>query len=60
MDSIVSGYSTTVAGTKYLASLAESGTEYTASVSSLLGATATESNEQVAENDLNVRIRELV
>lgn len=60
LSSIVSGYSTTVGGTQYLASLEQSGSEYTASVQNLLGATATDSTEVVAENDLNVRINELV
>jgi hypothetical protein len=60
VDSIASGYSTTVAGTQYLASLDQAGTEYTASVASVLGATATESSELAAENNLNLRINELV
>jgi hypothetical protein len=60
LNAIVSGYSTTVAGTQYLASLEQSGAEYTASVQSLMGATSTQSSELAAENNLNVRINELV
>jgi hypothetical protein len=59
-DSIASGYSTTVAGTQYLASLEQSGSEYTASVANVLGATSTESSELAAENNLDVRINEIV
>jgi hypothetical protein len=60
MDSIASGYSTTVAGTQYLAILEQSGSEYTASVANVLGATSTESSELAAQNNLDVRINELV
>src|SRR5580658_7815933 len=59
VESIASGYSTTVGGTQYLASLDQSGTEYTASVANVLGATSTESSELAAENNLNLRINEL-
>jgi predicted RNase H-like HicB family nuclease len=38
----------------------ESGGEYTASVASVLGATASGSTEQAAENNLDARIDELV
>jgi hypothetical protein len=59
-SSIASGYSTTVGGTQYLATLDQSGTEYTASVSQILGATSTANSELTAENNLNLRIDELV
>jgi predicted RNase H-like HicB family nuclease len=56
----VTGYSTTVGGKQYSGSVEESGGEYTASVPSLSGATATGSSLTAAENNLNNRIDELV
>jgi hypothetical protein len=56
----VSSYSTTVHGTRYSGSVSQSGSEYTASVASLPGATATGSSTQAAENNLSARIDELV
>jgi predicted RNase H-like HicB family nuclease len=53
-------YSTTVAGTQYSGSVAESGGEYVASVTSLSGATASGSSLIAAENNLTTRIDELV
>lgn len=57
---MVSGYSTTVGGKQYSGSVAESDGTYTASVSTLSGATATGSSAQAAENNLDTRIDELV
>jgi len=57
---LVSGYSTSVAGKQYSGSVEESGGQYTASVPSLAGATASGSSIDAAENNLNNRIDELV
>jgi hypothetical protein len=54
------GYSTTVGGKQYSGSVEDSGGEYTASVPSLSGATATGSSLTAAENNLTLRIDELV
>jgi predicted RNase H-like HicB family nuclease len=54
------GFSTTVAGTQYSGSVEEFDGEYVASVSSLSGATASGSSLIEAENNLTVRIDELV
>jgi predicted RNase H-like HicB family nuclease len=59
METLVSSYSTTVAGTHYSGSVEESGGEYTASVATLAGATASGSSIEAAENNLNARIDEL-
>ncbi len=59
-EMLVSSYSTTVNGTRYSGSVVQSGSEYTASVSSLPGATATGASITAAENNLSVRIDELV
>jgi predicted RNase H-like HicB family nuclease len=59
-ETMVSDYSTTVAGTQYSGSVEESGREYTASVPNLAGATATGSSIEAAENNLDNRIDELV
>jgi predicted RNase H-like HicB family nuclease len=56
----VSSFSTTVAGTRYSGSVEQSGSEYTASVGNLTGATASGSSEAAAENNLTQRIDELV
>lgn len=58
--SLVTGYSTTVAGKQYSGSVEEADGEYTASVQNLAGATASGSSIQAAENNLNARIDELV
>jgi predicted RNase H-like HicB family nuclease len=57
---LVSSYSTTVNGTRYSGSVEQSGSEYTASVASLPGATATGTSLEAAENNLSARIDELV
>jgi predicted RNase H-like HicB family nuclease len=54
------GYSTTVGGKQYSGSVSESDGQYTASIPSLPGATATGSSLDAAENALNSRIDELV
>jgi hypothetical protein len=54
------GFSTTVAGTQYSGSVAESGGKYVASVASLSGASASGSSLISAENNLTIRIDELV
>jgi len=59
-DLQVSSYSATVGGKQYSGSVEKSGGEYTASVSSLSGATATGSSPAAAENNLTLRIDELV
>lgn len=56
----ISNYSMTVNGTQYDGSIVESGGQYTASVPNLPGATATGSSLAAAENNLNIRIDELV
>jgi hypothetical protein len=60
VNSLITGYSTTVAGTQYSGSVQEAGGEYTASVPNLARATASGSSIQAAENNLYVRIDELV
>ena len=60
VDALTSGYSTTVDGKQYAASVVESGGGYTASISSVPGATATGTSEQAAENNLTLRIDALV
>jgi hypothetical protein len=60
VDALISGYSTTVGGKQYAASVLEAGGEYTASIASVPGATATGTSQQAAENSLNMRIDELV
>jgi predicted RNase H-like HicB family nuclease len=57
---LVASYSTTVAGKQYSGSVQESDGEYTASVSTLAGATASGSSIQAAENNLTTRIDEIV
>jgi len=59
-EELATGYSTKVGGVEYAASVFQSNGEYTASVSSLTGATATGGTEQVAEENLAVRIDVLV
>jgi predicted RNase H-like HicB family nuclease len=53
-------YSTTVGGKQYTGSVDESGGTYTASVSNLSGATASGSSLEAAENNLTLRIDEIV
>jgi predicted RNase H-like HicB family nuclease len=53
-------FSTTVKGKQYSGSVQESNGQYTASVSSLAGATASGSSITEAENALYIRIDELV
>jgi predicted RNase H-like HicB family nuclease len=57
---MVTSYSTTVAGKQYAGSVEETGGEYTASVSNLSGAIASGSSIESAENNLDIRIDELV
>jgi len=59
-ETLVSGYSTTVGGKQYSGSVEKSGTEYTASVSGLSGASASGSSITAAENNLGNKIDELV
>ena len=59
-ETLISSYSTTVNGTRYSGSVEQSGSEYTASVSGLPGASATGTSAQAAENNLSIRIDELV
>jgi predicted RNase H-like HicB family nuclease len=60
VEKLVSGYSTTIAGKQYSGSVEESGGQYTASVASVSGASATGSSLSAAENNLSNRIDELV
>jgi predicted RNase H-like HicB family nuclease len=57
---LVSSYSTTVNGTQYSGSVVQSGGQYTASVPNVPGASATGTSLAAAENNLNIRIDELV
>jgi predicted RNase H-like HicB family nuclease len=57
---MVTSYSTTVGGTQYSGGVEESGGDYVASVPGLSGATASGSSLVAAENNLTVRIDELV
>jgi hypothetical protein len=59
LDTLITGYTTTVAGTQYSGSVEQSGQQYTASVPNLIGATATGTSVLDAEENLNVRIDEL-
>ena len=59
-ETMVTIYSTTVAGKQYSGSVEEANGEYTASVPNLAGATASGSSAEAAENNLNARIDELV
>ncbi len=56
----VTSFSTTVDGKQYSGSVSESDGEYVASDPTLSGATATGSSEIAAENNLAIRINELV
>lgn len=57
---MMSAYSMTVKGKQYAGGVEETSGEYTASVPQVAGAVATASTEQVAENNLNTRVDELV
>jgi len=60
VETLVGSYSTTVGGTQYAGSVEEQNGSYVASVPSVSGATATGSSMIDAENNLSVRIDELV
>ena len=57
---LAASYSTTVGGKNYSGTVEESGGTYTASVANLLGAIASGSSIQSAENNLSIRIDTLV
>jgi hypothetical protein len=59
-EELASNYTMTVRGQQYTGSVEESDGEYTASVPTPAGATASASNEQAAETGLAARIDELV
>jgi len=59
-EELVTSYTTTVAGKSYSGSVEKSGSQYTASVGNLAGATASGSSAAAAENNLTVKIDELV
>jgi predicted RNase H-like HicB family nuclease len=60
VETLVGSYSATVGGTQYAGSVEEQNGSYVASVPSVSGATATGSSIIDAENNLTVRIDELV
>jgi predicted RNase H-like HicB family nuclease len=60
VETLVGSYSTTVGGTQYAASVEEQGGSYVASVPNVGGATAPGATLIEAENNLAVRIDELV
>ena len=60
VETLVGSYSTTVGGTQYAGSVEEQNGSYVASVPSLSGATATGATLIEAENNLTIRIDELV
>jgi predicted RNase H-like HicB family nuclease len=57
---LAASYSTTVGGKNYSGSVEESGGTYVASVGNLPGASASGSSVQSAENNLSIKIDELV
>jgi hypothetical protein len=59
-EELVSGYAMTVGHQQYAAAVEQSGGNYTASVENVTGGTATGSSELAAENNLQLRIDELV
>jgi hypothetical protein len=59
-EELVSGYAMTVGKQQYAADVEESGGNYTVSVENLVGGTATGNTELAAENNLQLRIDELV
>lgn len=60
VETVVGTYSTTVSGTQYAGSVEEEGGSYEASVPNVSGATASGATMIEAENNLTVRIDELV
>jgi predicted RNase H-like HicB family nuclease len=60
VETLVGTYSTTVAGTQYAGSVEEQDGSYVASVLNVSGATATGTSMIDAEDNLTVRIDELV
>jgi hypothetical protein len=60
VETLVGSYSTTVGGTQYAASVEKQDGSYVASVPNVSGATATGASLIDAENNLTVRIDELV
>jgi hypothetical protein len=60
VETLAGTYSTTVGGTQYAGSVEEENGSYTASVPSVNGATATGATMIEAENNLTIRIDELV
>jgi hypothetical protein len=60
VETLVGSYATTVNGTQYAGSVEEENGAYTASVPNVSGATATGASEMEAENNLTIRIDELV
>jgi hypothetical protein len=59
-EELVSGYAMTVGKQQYAADVEESNGNYTISVENLVGGTATGNTELAAENNLQLRIDELV
>jgi len=59
-EEIAGSYSVTLGGKQYSGSVEESGGVYTASVGNLPGASASGSSAQAAEDNLTMRINELV
>jgi hypothetical protein len=57
---LITGYSTTVAGTHYSGNVEQSGSEYTASIEDVFGAVASGSSILSAENNLGLRIDVIV
>ena len=60
VETLVGSYATTVNGTQYAGSVEEENGAYTASVPNVSGATATGATLMEAENNLTIRIDELV
>lgn len=60
VETLAGTYSTTIAGTQYAGSVEEENGSYVASVPNVSGATATGATMLEAENNLTIRIDELV
>jgi hypothetical protein len=60
LESLVTTYSTTVGGTQYTGDVEQTGGEYSASIAGLVGASATGATIIGVENNLNLRISEIV
>lgn len=60
VETLVGGYSVTVGGTQYAGSVQEQNGSYVASVPNVSGATASGDSMIAAENNLTIRIDELV